>query len=183
MTRKAAAINLLSMDNPPPPDAEGMLLELGSGDSGFSGTPVSTGDATFREFIEHCRAQAIGQNLSEGWVPNTTYWIVVDGKAAGLLRLRHYLNDALRHKGGHIGYYVRPTCRGRGAATQSLALALPLAKALGQTRVMLTTNPSNTHSIRVIEANGGTLTATLNEQSDNNGSVTTETILQYWINT
>jgi len=183
VTQKAPDISLLSIAHSPPLDAESMLLELGNGDSGFAGTPVGTGEATLDEFIEHCRAQAQGQNLSEGWVPSTTHWIVVDRKAAGLLRLRHYLNDALRRKGGHIGYYVRPTCRGRGVATQSLALALPLAKALGEARVLLTTNPTNTHSIRVIEANGGALAATLNEQTDSNQSTTTETILQYWIDT
>jgi len=175
VTPKAPDISLLSIVNPPPPDAQNMLLELGTGDSGFAGTPVGTGEATLAEFIEHCREQAQGHNLSEGWVPSTTHWIVLDGKAAGLLRLRHYLNAALRRKGGHIGYYVRPACRGLGVATQSLALALPLAKALGEPRVLLTTNPSNIHSMRVIEANGGTLTATLQEQA--------ETILQYWIDT
>ncbi len=179
MINQSPTIKLSPMTDLPPVDAESMLLELGAGENGFMGTPVGIGKTTLLEYIEDRSAQSKGENLPEDWVPSSTYWIVADGHAAGLLRLRHYLNDALRHKGGHIGYYVRPSYRGQGIATQGLAQALPLAKALGEPRIMLTTNPQNPASIAVIEANGGQLEATVEDPS--NGAEAPETILQFWI--
>ena len=168
-------VELLSINETPPADAEGMLLELGSGENGFGGSPVGTGEMTLSEYVLERRASSRGENLAPGWVPQTTYWILVDGKSAGLLRLRHYLNESLRHKGGHIGYYVRPAFRRQGVAAAALKLALPLAAALGETSVMLTTNPGNTGSIRVIEANGGRLEAEVPDHE------TGDIILRYWI--
>lgn len=58
---------------------------------------------------------------------------------------------------GHIGYGVVPWKRGRGYATQALALMLPLARDVGLPFVEITTNVDNTASRRVIEKNGGVL--------------------------
>jgi predicted acetyltransferase len=61
------------------------------------------------------------------------------------------------HVLGHIGYAVVPWKRGRGYATQALALLLPLARAQGLSFVELTTDPGNIASQKVITANGGVL--------------------------
>ncbi|MBL9208296.1 MAG: GNAT family N-acetyltransferase [Opitutaceae bacterium] len=58
---------------------------------------------------------------------------------------------------GHIGYTVVPWKRNRGYATQALRATLSLAKKEGLAWVDLTTDTTNTASIRVIETNGGTL--------------------------
>jgi predicted acetyltransferase len=56
---------------------------------------------------------------------------------------------------GHIGYAVPSWKRGRGYATQALALLLPLARAQGLTWVELTTDRDNSASQRVVAKNGG----------------------------
>ncbi|HRE06746.1 MAG TPA: GNAT family N-acetyltransferase [Opitutaceae bacterium] len=56
---------------------------------------------------------------------------------------------------GHIGYAVVPWKRNLGYATQALRETLPLARAEGLDWVDLTTDETNSASIRVIEANGG----------------------------
>jgi predicted acetyltransferase len=61
---------------------------------------------------------------------------------------------------GHIGYNVVPWKRGRGYARAALAQMLVLARERGFPHVDLTTDPDNTASRRVIEANGGVLVAT-----------------------
>jgi predicted acetyltransferase len=58
---------------------------------------------------------------------------------------------------GHIGYAVVPWKRGRGYATQALAALLEQARREGLTYVLLTTDPDNIPSQKVITANGGTL--------------------------
>lgn len=58
---------------------------------------------------------------------------------------------------GHIGYAVVPWKQRKGYATLALRLLLPDARAEGLPFVELTTDPGNTASRRVIEANGGAL--------------------------
>ena len=58
---------------------------------------------------------------------------------------------------GHIGYAVVPRKQGKGYATLALRLLLPEAKAEGLPFVEITTDPENTASQRVIQANGGVL--------------------------
>ena len=58
---------------------------------------------------------------------------------------------------GHIGYAVVPWKRNRGYSTRALGLLLPEAKELGMHHVIITTDPENLASQKVIHANGGVL--------------------------
>lgn len=58
---------------------------------------------------------------------------------------------------GHIGYSVVPWKQRRGYATAALGLLLPIAKAEGLERVLITCKDTNLASRKVIEANGGVL--------------------------
>ncbi len=63
------------------------------------------------------------------------------------------------HVLGHIGYAVVPWQRGQGAATRALALLLAQlpAEDAALDQVMITTDPGNVGSQKVILANGGEL--------------------------
>ena len=63
---------------------------------------------------------------------------------------------------GHIGFTVVPWKRRKGYASQALALMLPEARAQGLDHVLLTTDPENQISQRVIAANGGVLVERFN---------------------
>ncbi len=93
-----------------------------------------------------------------GAVHASFWWIVEGDEYLGAIDLRHYLNDVLRDGGGHIGYSVRPSARGRGLASWALGQVLLKARELGLERVLLTCDPDNGASSRVIERNGGELT-------------------------
>lgn len=69
--------------------------------------------------------------------------------------IRHYLNDALRLSGGHIGYEIRPSMRGRELGTPQLVLGLDKAREMRLKRLLLTCYDDNMRSTRVIERNGG----------------------------
>jgi len=92
-------------------------------------------------------------------VPETILWWVEGDEFLGSISVRHRLNAALEAWGGHIGYTVRPSARGRGHASAMLAAMLDHCRrelpALD--RAMLTANTNNPASIRVIEKNGGVL--------------------------
>lgn len=107
----------------------------------------------------------------EGWVPCTVKWIVDRGVYVGRISLRHRLTDALYTWGGHIGYGVRPSARGRGVATAALAQMLPLAAEHRIDPVLVTCDVDNEASRRTIERNGGVY------------EDTREGKLRYWIRT
>lgn len=96
----------------------------------------------------------------KGRVPATQYLGIrtSDHKLVGMLQIRHSLNEHLRTHGGHIGYCVRRSERRKGYATQMLKQAVAICKDMGIHNIMLTCNPENTASAKVMQANGGTYT-------------------------
>jgi len=115
-------------------------------------------------FIARCRKVERGA-VPKGLVAATAYWLVRarDGAVLGSCRLRHRLNEGLWQDGGHIGYDIRPSCRNRGYATEMLALVLEEARRREMDWVLLTVDPANQPSIRVIEKNGGERIGTAEE--------------------
>jgi predicted acetyltransferase len=92
-----------------------------------------------------------------GKVPDTILWLVKGNHFIGRLSIRHRLNAKLEKHGGHIGYELRPSERGKGYGTLILRLGLDWARKIGLKRALLTTDVTNERSIRVIKANGGVL--------------------------
>lgn len=129
----------------------------------------------FDAFVRACRRSAAGEGLIGDRVPQTHFWFVRDGRVLGTIRLRHRLNDALRNEGGHIGYDVRPSERGRGIATEMVRRVLPEARALGLRRVLLTCDKDNVASASVIRKCGGVL------ENETTSHETGKTVLRFWI--
>ena len=91
-------------------------------------------------------------------LPSTVRWMW-DGEFCGSINLRWQDGtvELPPHCLGHIGYSVVPWKRRLGYATQALRDLLPLAREVGLPYVVITTDPDNLGSQRVIEANGGVL--------------------------
>ncbi|MGM1028643.1 MAG: GNAT family N-acetyltransferase [Actinomycetota bacterium] len=112
--------------------------------------------AGFDRWLERERQQ--NERAFDGFVPATAWWIVDDAdpsRVLGSIHLRHELNDWLLAEGGHIGYGVRPTARGRGVATAALRLVLERAAAMRIDRVLLLCDDDNPASRGTILAAGG----------------------------
>ena len=125
--------------------------------------------------VERLAREARGEGLPEGFVPHSTYWLVLDGTVVGVSNLRHELTPFLRQEGGHIGYGVRPSARGRGWGIELLRLTLVRAAKLGMDRVLLACKADNERSIRTIVRNGGVLEA--DDVTAEDGAV----MHRYWI--
>lgn len=122
----------------------------------WTGGDVDLADRDFAAFV--ARKLRDATEPPSGAVAATHLWAVAgDDEMVGRISVRHALNDALRVVGGHIGYDTVPSYRGRGVATEMLRQALPVARSLGLTRVLITCDDTNAASIRVIERNGGAL--------------------------
>lgn len=120
----------------------------------------------FAEYLERLQKNAAGLELPEGFVPNTMLYGFVDGQIVGRLHVRHRLSEALKRRGGHVGYAVAPSFRSRGYAQSMLMLAIPICARLGISDIMLTCGDENATSCRVIEACGGRLTERFFDESD-----------------
>lgn len=145
----------------------------GSGLTPDGGAPVGSSPAwrppdlvdpdRFAAFVDLQRSmvdESVARPL--GLVPDSKLWITArDGagrrRYLGAVSLRHELNDFLLEQGGHIGYGVRPAVAGRGIATRALGLTLDVAAGHGLDRVLVTAEPANPASLRVIERCGGVL--------------------------
>ena len=113
--------------------------------------------------------------LGEGAV-HADYWWMVDGdRYLGAIDLRHELTPFLLEAGGHVGYSVRPSARGRGLAAWALSQVLPQAARRGLDRVLVVCAEENIASARTIERNGGVL--------EDVRSTSTGVKRRYWIPT
>jgi predicted acetyltransferase len=110
----------------------------------------------FEGMIEFLINNEKGVNLPEGWVRDSTYWLVTESnRIVGAVNIRHQLTEKLLNCGGHIGYGIRPSERQKGYATELLALALEKIKYLGINKVLVVCDSDNIASKRTIIKNGG----------------------------
>jgi predicted acetyltransferase len=100
-----------------------------------------------------------GVNLAQGWVPCAHRWLLTStNEIVGVARLRHRINTPfLSAHGGHIGYDVAPSARGRGYGHLALSTAILEARRLGMGRVLIYTSVDNAASRAVVETAGGIL--------------------------
>jgi predicted acetyltransferase/predicted GNAT family acetyltransferase len=134
-----------------------MLLEIGPGENGFMNDGYNLQPLEFRDFLFKNINSSKGIDLLIPLVPSTRYWLIADGNPVGYGKLRHYLNKNLRKIGGHIGYCIRPSARGKGYG--SILLGEMLKKAAGKNipRALVTCLDTNAASRGVAEHNGGKL--------------------------
>lgn len=123
---------------------------------GFNNVVLARED--FTAFVRELEDEAAGIGLPPGIAPQQTYLLVEDGATViGEIRFRPSLEPPYERQNGHISYNIRPSRRGKGYATQQLALLLNEARKLHLPGVSLTIDGDNPASVRVIEKNGGVL--------------------------
>ena len=135
-----------------------MMTEFEREKSSHDGGFWNPDNFVYEEWLEENFQAEAGLNIPENWVP-AIQLVSFDeaGHALGFLNLRLRLNDYLLEKGGHIGYSIRPSERGKGYAKESLRQGLQIAKEKNIHRVLLTCSIKNPASRVVILANGGQL--------------------------
>jgi len=94
---------------------------------------------------------------NEERVPARTYFLVRenDNKIVGMINIRTALNENLSKFGGHIGYGIRPTERGKGYNKINLYLGLKICQEYGIKNVFLDADLDNPASWKTMEALGG----------------------------
>ena len=145
-----------------PPTAEyadsyrALVAEFNAANEGLIPFTLGFANEDFADYLRRLELCAQGMGPAAGFVPHSTWWLVSDGDVVAVSNLRHHATAALLREGGHIGYGVRPSSRGRGFGREVLRYTLQRARAIGLHNVLLTCRSDNVASIRTILANAGT---------------------------
>ena len=150
---------------------------LANGDS-FDGCAGLDRVESFEEWMDF--ENRLKKTYGEGYVPSEVFLAVrpEDDKVVGIIDYRHPLSPFLLQYGGNIGYSILPSERRKGYAAEMLRHLLPICKAYGEERVLLTCDKTNIASKRTIISNGGVLE---NEIVDDVGLGRCGIIERYWI--
>lgn len=136
---------------------------------------ISKDPTNFEEMVQFLLDNEKGENVPDGWVPDSTYWLVNENKKVlGAVNIRHQLTKKLFNCGGHIGYGIRPSERRKGYASKLLALSLEKAKDLGIDKVLVVCDQTNIGSEKTILNNGGVPDSDFIEEDGN-------VIKRFWI--
>lgn len=137
------------------------FYEYGSHINGSGGLDNFLKRSTYEEWLKKIRADIDIANIPEGRVPSLTYFYVDEDndKIIGMVNIRLALNDFLQKEGGHVGYSVRPTQRGKHYATNMLKDAIKVCKAIGINEVIVSCDKTNLASAQVIKNCNGQLDA------------------------
>lgn len=146
-----------------------MIQEIGLGENGFTTNFPESSYEDFKSSLPGLIEISHGNHLPDGYVPQTIYWMFIDDRPVGYGKLRHRLNEKLLKYGGHVGYIVRPSERGKGYGILFLRELMKAAKLIGIQKLLITCDEDNMRSRRVVERNSGKL-----EEIENG-------ICRYWI--
>jgi len=139
-------------------DVYDMLQEIPASENGYANSLHGKTFEEYRAALVRMEAAARETKIIDGWkVPQSTYWLYVDGYPVGQGRIRHFLTDALREAGGHIGYAIRPGMRGRGYGKILLSKLIGEARRIGIDRALVTVHNDNTPSVRTALSCGGSI--------------------------
>ena len=137
-------------------DVYNMLQEIPLDENGYHNSANGLTYEEYKEWLKKKEDDANQVGIVNGWrVPQTTYFLYVEGVPVGEGSIRHFLTDALREVGGHIGYSISPHYRKKGYGKEILKRLIVEARKIGIKDILITTNLENYASQKVILANGG----------------------------
>lgn len=129
----------------------------------------------FSRWLSGMQNRKNGIDLPAGYVRENFYLCCAPDGVAGVFSLKFELTPYLLHFGGHVGYAVAPSRRGRGIATEILRQGLQIAKGFGFERILAVCDEDNTASEKVILKNHGVFENKLFDTDEN------LFVKRYWI--
>lgn len=117
-----------------------------------------------------------GINIHPRDVPSCLFWIldVKRGVIVGTLDMRYKITGDYFKRLGHVAYYIKPSERKKGYATQALKEVLKFYKSNGISKILVTCYKDNIASQKVIQKNAGKF------ESEKEDSKNPSHIIQRW---
>lgn len=124
-------------------------------ENGFINPAYGMSFEEFKEYVQNVKNSAYSIGLKEGYVPDTSFVLSDNDVYVGVFKLRHYLNDILRAGSGHIGFGISKAYRGKGYASNGLALVIEEARQIiPEDEIYMSVNKNNTPSLKAQLKNG-----------------------------
>lgn len=137
-------------------DIYNLLQDIPKEENGFNNSASGLTYEQYKEWLVKRQNYSTQVGLLDGWrVPDTLFFLYVDGVPVGYGSIRHFLTDALRELGGHIGYCISPKYRSKGYGKELLKRLIVEARKIGIGDILVTVNITNFASQKVALANGG----------------------------
>ena len=105
-----------------------LLQRIGEMENDFTKPMHGKSYEEYKEWLTQQDAWSREEQLPEGYVGQTCFWLIADNIIVGLGKIRHGLTDYSRKEGGNIGIAIDPNQRGKGLATKFISLLLTKAQ-------------------------------------------------------
>lgn len=130
---------------------------------------------SFSGYLKKLENQEAGLELAENMVADTMLYAFLNDVIIGRFNIRHYLNENLFKRGGHIGYSVAPKYRKNGYGYEIMKQGLDyIRNEIKLKKILVTCSDSNIGSWKIIEKFGGELENVDLDQSK-------DLVRRYWI--
>ena len=134
------------------------LQQLPTEENGFVNSAAGKSYEEFRQWLRGTVTNSQQTGIVDGWkVPQSTYWLYLDGRPIGYGKIRHFLTEKLKETGGHLGISIHPQYRGRGYGTAFIGLLVEESRKLGIDEILFTIRNENCASIKATLASGAVL--------------------------
>jgi predicted acetyltransferase len=118
---------------------------------------VDASDEELRHYIEKLSRGIWSESDEADSTSTFHYWYIIDSHIRGRCTLRTKLLGSFGETHGNIGYDVHPDFREMGIGTAMLQQLLNVAREKHLANVLITCDPTNIASARIIEKCGGVM--------------------------
>ena len=115
-----------------------MLCRIGPEENSFTNPVHGMSYEEFKQWLIEQEKWGRGEDLPQGYVRQSIYWLRADNGLVGVGKIRHALTENARLKGGNVGYAIDPKHRGKGFGTVLLRLLLSKMREAGIDEILLT---------------------------------------------
>lgn len=135
-------------------DGYELLQRIGEMENDFTNPIHGKSFNEYQEWLVQQDSWSREDNLPQGYVGQTCYWLKYDGEIVGLGKIRHGLTEQSRIEGGNIGIAIDPLRRGKGLGGRFISLLLEKANEMKIGEILITVKKFNFASKAAFEKNG-----------------------------